>query len=175
MKFLPKKIINLLFLGIFLLNACSRIETANQNGNSSQAKQAANNSVEKIGVETVKDGVDELGQSIKLNFTPEETTWREENLTAPNGKKLIAILKFSNEDTDNVVRDAEKYRPAEASSIDTETWFPAELIAQSELSGDQSLKGASFAADDFLQSPYVKGKLTRIINTNYFILEMTTF
>lgn len=174
MKFLPKKIISVFCLGIFLLNGCSRIETANQNENSSLANQTANNSDEKNNPQAVKDDVEELGRVIKLPFTPEDVTWREDNLKTPGGRKLTAILKFSAEDADNVVREAEKYKPGEASEIDAETWFPAELVAQSQLSGDESLKGATFAADDFLQTPFNKGKLTRIINTDYFVLELTT-
>jgi hypothetical protein len=37
------------------------------------------------------------------------------------------------------------------------------------------LKGAAYAANDFLQSPYNNGKLTRINDTNYFVLELFSF
>ncbi len=55
--------------------------------------------------------------------------------------------------------------------------WPARLMAaggaQSELSGDETLKGNSYAANDFLQSPYEAGKLTRLEDSNYFILELS--
>ncbi len=88
-------------------------------------------------------------------------------------KKLTAVVKFSSEASDNIVRQAESVKPLVAIEIDAETWFPAELVAQSQLSGDESLKGTSFAADNFLQPPYNQGKITRVNETDYFVLELT--
>ena len=58
------------------------------------------------------------------------------------------------------------------SSIAVESWFPDELIAQSEMSGDSALKGVSYPANAFVQEPYTVGKITRIEGTDYFILEL---
>ncbi len=78
---------------------------------------------------------------------------------------------FNAEDAGQIVSQAEKYQPAAAAQIDAENWFPAELIAQSQLSGDETLKGTSYAAGDFLQPPFNTGRITRIDNTDYFVLE----
>ncbi|MDQ6786744.1 MAG: hypothetical protein M3033_08030 [Acidobacteriota bacterium] len=172
MKFPLKKFISVFSLGIFLLNGCSRIETANQNGNFTSAGQTANNSGDKNGVQTVKDDVEELGKIVKLPYAPEEATYSEIN---SGGKKLIAVLKFSSEDAARIVAQAEKYKSPAPTDVDAEDWFPPELVAKSQETGDESLKGVEYAANDFLQSPYAAGKLTRINEADYFVLELTTF
>ncbi|HEX8638579.1 MAG TPA: hypothetical protein VF692_10990, partial [Pyrinomonadaceae bacterium] len=96
----------------------------------------------------------------------------QDNAAPPTGKKMTAVLKFTAEDAARIVAQAETYRPATPAQIETESWFPAELIAQSELSGDETLKGNAYAANDFLQPPYSDGKLTRLENSSYFILEL---
>lgn len=124
----------------------------------------------------------ELGLIVKLPFEPEEAVWREESLAAKNpanrapvqtGKKLIAVVKFSAENSSRVVEQAQTYGAPQSVKIGTEIWFPAELIALSELSGDETLKGNSYAANDFFQPPYAEGKITRIENSDFFVLELT--
>lgn len=182
MKFSTIKFIGVFCFGAFFLTGCLRIEIANQNANLAAAQ--ANQAAEKNAAQSVKDDVEELGKIVNLPATPEEATYREENFStgnsenqasAPNRKKLTAVLKFSPEDAGRIVEEAGKYKPFAESKVDAEAWFPAELIAQSQLSGDETLKGASFAADDFFRPPYSAGKITRLANTNFFVLELTTF
>jgi hypothetical protein len=169
MTFPLKKIASLFSLSLFLLlTACSKPESANQNGNLAQTN--ANQNGEKNNSSAVKDDIEELGKIIKLPVMPEETTWREDSTIAPPGKKLTAVVKFSAENAAAVSRTGSN-KPTTVTDIDAETWFPAELIAKSQLSGDESLKGVSFPADDFLQAPYNQGKITRINDTNYFVFE----
>jgi len=165
---------------IILLNACSRNDSVDSNSTNINAPMPANVNAENV----PQDNVEELAKIIKLDFTPEEATFSEVNpntknnnrsVSAPNEKKLVAVLKFSSENANQVAALAEKYKPAIPADIDAENWFPAELIAQSQLTGDESLKGSAYAANDFLQTPYADGKLTRINNTDYFILELTSF
>ncbi len=116
---------------------------------------------------------------------PEEATWREDNLNAQASgesksaaqerKKLTAVLRFNDDAAAKIVAQTENNKTAKASEVEAEDWFPAELVAQSQLSGDETLKGSTFPADDFFQPPYAKGNITRINNTNYFVLELTTF
>ncbi|MDQ3323766.1 MAG: hypothetical protein M3525_15225 [Acidobacteriota bacterium] len=170
MKVSQKKILNIFCLGVFFLNACAGNENVNS---STQSNQTAVNPGEKNNAQIVKDDADELGKIVNLPFAPEEATWREDTIDVPNRKKLTAVIKFSDEESANIVRQAESVKPSVNSAIDAETWFPAELIAQSQLSGDETLKGATFSADNFLRSPYNQGKVTRINETNYFVLELT--
>ena len=172
MKCPPTKLICGFFLSIFLLSACVHNET-DKNANLSANKPADYANENKI---PPKDDVEELERIIKLPFHPEEATWRETDLNALNGeKKLTVVVQFLSEDANKIVEQVEKYKPAVASDIDAEDWFPAELIAQSQISGDINLKGKSYAANDIFQSPYINGKITRIDDTDYFVLELTSF
>ncbi len=131
-----------------------------------------------------KDDVEELDKIINLPMQPEDATWREDNLLdkqnnnntpVPKGKKLTVVLKFSSEDAQKFVEQIDKTKPAFASDVDAASWFPPELIAKSQESGDENLKGISYSADNFLREPYKNGKITRIDDTDFFVLEVTSF
>ena len=172
MQSAPKVLIALLFAALF--SACP----SNKTSNSNQENRAAN-PANSQNSNSIKDNVDELEMTIKMPLHPEEAVWREEPLgkadnrvPAPTDKKLIAVLRFLKEDADKIVAQGEKYKPGTDEKINTESWFPAELIAQSQTSGDETLKGKSYPADDFYNAPYTTGKITRIEGTDYFILEL---
>lgn len=164
----------IIFLLALFLSACAGNDAANANSaNSNSSLNASTNAVQ-------HDNVEELANIIKLNILPDEATYIEtnqanQNNAAGNEKKLVAVLKFSPENAAKVAAEAEKYKPAVPAEIGAENWFPAELVAQTQLTGNESLKGSTYAANDFFQSPYSNGKLTRITDTDYFILELTTF
>lgn len=159
-----------LFLTFFWLTACAGNETANLN--STNAATAAQNSNAET---TARDDVEELGKLIKLPFAPEETTYKENAAIdrEPGKKKLTAVLLFSADAADQIVANAEKYHAPAPLDVDAESWFPPELVAKSQETGDESLKGISFSAQDFVQPPYANGRLTRITGTNYFVLELS--
>ncbi len=169
-----------LFIIAVLVGACAENQTGNGNSAASNANQTANSSVEII----AQDNIEDLDKIIKLPFTPLEATYSEiepNNINAapqvpgPNEKRFVGVLKFSPEDAARIVADAEKYKPPTPSDIDAETWFPPELIAKSQETGDEYLKGVEYAANDFILPPYLNGKLTRLNNTDYFVLELTSF
>jgi hypothetical protein len=169
----PKIIITLLIAVFF--NNCSSNGSNLSNTNSANKASNSANSV------ALKDDIEELEMTIKLPFHPKEAVWREDNLgnkntdnrvPAPSDKKLLAVLRFLKDDANKIVAQAEKQKPAAPEIISPEDWFPAELIAQSRTSGDGTLKGSSYAANDFLQMPYSDGKITRIEGTDYFVLEL---
>jgi hypothetical protein len=125
-----------------------------------------------------KDDAEELSKHIKIPYETEEALWKiEDGAKIPNANhgetasKLIAVLKFKTEDVRKVVEQAEKYKPATETSVSVENWFPPELIAKSQESGDETIKGIIYAPNDFAQPPYEHGTLTRISGTDYFILE----
>lgn len=174
MQTAPKIFIALIFAALFAVS-CTSGGTENSNSNTVAANNAnLNNS------NAVKDSVDELELTIKMPFHPEEAVWREDVLgkmgdsrvPAPTDKKLTAVLRFLKDDAAKITEQAEKYKPAAPATIPTEKWFPAELIAQSQTSGDETIKGASYPANDFLNPPYSDGKITRIEGTDYFVLEL---
>lgn len=164
--------IGALLLAAALFGACSRLDSADRNDNS-----AVNHTTKTSDAAATKDDVEELGKIIKLPVAPEEATYREsggnnDGNDAANEKKLTAVLKFSADGAARTVEQAEKIKPAVTVQVEAEDWFAAELIAQSQLSGDETLKGVEFAADEFFQAPYSAGKITRIGETNYFVLEL---
>ena len=171
MKISQAKSIVSLALSIFLLNACAGNKTSNTNS----FAQGVDSKTEVV----AKDDLEELGKIIKLPFVPEEATYSEVNLNdrnpPTNQKKFVAVLKFSAENANQIVAQAEKYNPPAPADIDAENWFPPELVAKSQETGDDFLKGVAYAANDFIQSPYINGRLMRINDTNYFVLELFSF
>lgn len=159
-----------LFLAFFWLAACAANDAANTN--SRNATIAAQNS----NVETAaRDDAEELSKLINLPFVPEEATYKESavNEREPGKKKLTAVLLFAAADANQIAANAEKYHAPAPLDVDAESWFPPELVAKSQETGDESLKGVSFSAQDFVQPPYANGRLTRITGTNYFVLELS--
>ncbi len=116
-----------------------------------------------------RTNVEELGVIVNVLFVAEDVAWKEDKAQ----KKLIAVLRFSPTDSAKLVAEAEKVRPAAPANISSETWFPAELIAQGETSGEDDLKGQSYAANQFFQEPYTNGRIVRVEGTDYFVLELT--
>ena len=174
MKKFPKTLIAVVFA--VSLSGCSAADDRNANvGTTNTAVNADAN--------PTRDDVEEFEMVVKLPFHPEEVTWREEKMgkqigderpPGPTDRKLTAVIQFTKDEANQIVAQAEKVKPAAPASMNAETWFPAELKAMTEISGDQTLKGSSYAANDFFQPPYLEGKLTRVENSNYFVLELFT-
>ena len=114
-----------------------------------------------------KTNVEELGVLVNIPYEAVDIVWKEDSVR----KRLIAVLRFSSADAAKLVVASESLRPPQAVNLSSESWFPAELIAQSDLSGDGTLNGKSYAANTFLQEPYNAGSITRIENSDYFVLE----
>lgn len=151
------------FLLLFLLAGCgSKPGAVNANlANASAANMPAN---------ATKTNAEELGMLINIPYETEETVWRSE----PSQKKLTAVLRFSAADCDKIVADAGRYRSPENVTISSESWFPDELVAQGDISGDDTLKGTSYGANAFFLDAYNQGRIIRIEDTNYFVLEISS-
>jgi ABC-type Fe3+-hydroxamate transport system substrate-binding protein len=115
-----------------------------------------------------KTNAEELGMLVKIPYETEDIVWKNYSET----KRILAVLRFSPADANKIVTEAGG--TPEGRSLSAETWFPAELTAQSEMSGDSALKGISYPATAFYQEPYSTGKITRIEGTDYFVLELTS-
>lgn len=161
-----------------LIVSCTREDSNTQNSN-----QASNSTQSIENTNSTKDNTEGLEMIVKLPFEPEDAVWREEKLGKPdaggrdmppsqNERKLTAVLQFKAEDAEKITAQAQSYKQPTPADIPSENWFPAELIAQSQLSGDETIKGTSYAANDFFQTPYSDGKITRVQASNYFILEL---
>lgn len=175
---IPRAVLIFLFFSTMLpFGACAGDDARNSNVSNSNA--VANGSAP---VEIVpQDDVEELGKIVKLPVVPEEATYIENVLNdknaaprraAPDERKLVAVLKFTAGNADQLAAQSERPAPAD---VDAEMWFPPELIAKSQETGDEYLKGTAYAANSFMQPPYINGRLTRINDTDYFVLELASF
>lgn len=163
---------------VLLISACSNGENTNQvsNQSSNQLPETNRNSII-----AAKNDPAELGKIINLPIMPLEAEFREEpfdkqtntNGAAPVNQKMTAVLLYDLADTPKLIALIEKHKPGEAVELEVETWFPAELIAQSQTSGNDTIKGNAYAANDFLQTPYSKGRIIHISGTDYFVLELS--
>jgi hypothetical protein len=136
---------------------------ANTNTASNEAVVPADNT------HKANTNVEELGVLINVPYESEEAFWKQDAAH----KKVIAVLRFPEGEASRLVDDASKVAPPQNVTISTEPWFPPELIAQSGISGEDNLTGKAYAANAFFQEPYNSGRVTRIENTDYFVLELT--
>jgi hypothetical protein len=169
MKFAPRSFP--LIVALSLVLGCSPASKS-ENGNKRVERENINASSEKS---PANDNIEELESTIRLPFHPEDALWRDDPVNgdpARNRRKLIAVLKFSGDQANRIIEEAVKNKPGQPLEIETETWFPPELIAKSQESGNETIKGTSYAAIDFFQAPFVEGRLTRIDGTNFFVVEL---
>ncbi len=153
-----------LCLSAVLLWACT-----NENGNVNAPSGANAAGDTAANANSAKTNVEELGLLANVPYETEDIVWKEDKVNA----KLTAVLRFSPEDADKIVAESEKNGAPQRVNIAMESWFPAELTAQSELSGDQSLKGLAYPANIFYLAPYSSGRVARIEGSDYFILDLS--
>lgn len=173
---------SMLTFSLVLIGCNSNDSAANAvNASAQNANLDGNSNVENSAL--AKDDVDELGKIIQLPIVPEEATYwidsaaKQDDSNQKNtsgAKTLVAVLKYSPEKSAELSAELEKIKLPVDARIDADNRFPAELIARSQLSGDETLKGKTYSATNFTNSPYKKGKITRIEDTNYFVLELNT-
>ena len=120
---------------------------------------------------SAKTNVEEFQLLVNMPYEveDEDIVWKE----TADQKKLLAVMRFSRANAARIVADATARQPPENITVSSESWFPSELIAQGELSGDDSLKGLAYTADSFFQEPYFLGRIVRIEDTDYFVLELS--
>jgi hypothetical protein len=161
-----KKIFVFMLFNLFLFSGCQTEKNANQ---TPQKTTTSNTENEKTN--NSSDSVEDLLNLVRLPELPDEVVWCE--YAKANPKKLIAVLKYAPETTPKLLSLIEKNKQEESVDVGVEDWFPEELTAQAQLSGEGVLKGTSFGANDFFNIPYGSGRITRINGTDYFVLELT--
>jgi hypothetical protein len=154
----------IILLALEILPSCS---SPNRNDN---VANAATSNASNAAASGPQDNIEELGMLVRLPFVPEEVVWEEK----PGQKKLTAVLRFSPENATKMAAEVVKNGPATADTLTVESWYPNELIAQGELTGESTVKGQSYPAEPFLNPPYTKGKITRVENTDYYILQISS-
>lgn len=143
-------------------NCSSTGSNTGVNGAGSNASTAANSGPH--------DNAEELALLVKLPVEPDEVAWKED----PAKKQLVAVMRFSPENAGKLVAEIGGTGQATVEVLPVESWYPAELVAQGELTGESTVRGTSFSAESLLNPPYTKGKITRVENTDYFILQISS-
>src|SRR5688500_2907773 len=122
-----------LFLTVALLSGCG-----GQSGNVSSPTTPTSTSTE-----AAKTNIEELSLLVKVPYETEDIVWKDDGAN----KRVIAVLRFAPTDADQIVAEAQKFGPPSNVTLAAESWFPSELIAQSEMSGDGKLNGVAYAAN----------------------------
>lgn len=132
----------------------------------------------------VDSDIERLGRLVNLSVRPEAVTWQERRLgtnsrpevPGPSDYALTAVLLYGAADADTVAASAEKIAPSSAAPVPVQDWFPAALkgAAKPGAAGRPTLDGQRYRADDFFRSPLLNGSLTRVANTNYYVLRLFT-
>ena len=156
---LALRLLILTLFGALIIAGCSRGGEANNNFAASGPTPDPN---------APRTGGEELGLLITVPFEAEDCIWKQDAST----KRITAVLRFDAEDTGKLAAQVEKIRPPQDASIPMQTWFPGDMIVDSDLRGDDQLRGKAYAADPFFQDPYVSGRLLRVGGTDYWILEI---
>src|SRR6476620_11991638 len=136
--------------GALLTAGCGNVDRVNSNSTSAAPTPDAN---------APRTGVEELGLLVTVPYEAEDCLWKQD----PSTKAITAVLRFDQEDTGKLQADVQKIHPPEDAAIAMQTWFPGDMVVDSDLRGDDQLRGKSYAADPFFQAPYVAGRLVRIV------------
>ena len=162
MLFLKRSAPASLLILLLLLSSCSapagNASSANSEGNRvAQVPRKAN------------DKPEELGMLINFTLEPEDILWRQ----TETPRKVVAVFRLAEEDTKKLADSLSARSPGAARSVAVEDWFPTELVAGGEATGGSSVDGTAYPADEFFQPPFTQGTITRVNDTDFFVLELT--
>ncbi len=169
MRFAPR---SPLVLVILLASAVSGCTGGQKSGNSNAINRNSNTNANAASA-NANDNIEDLEAMIRLPFHPDEALFREEPASGPEKtRKLTVVLKFTTDEANKIVEAASKGNVGQPFEIETESWFPPELVAKSQQSGNETIKGLSYPATEFTQAPFGEGKVSRIEATDFFVVEL---
>jgi hypothetical protein len=128
-------------------------------------------------VQTTFDNPEEFLALVELKYEPVDVIWKDEPLQAGGDqggitRKFLAVFRLDPSDANALASELAKGSEPKAVEIDIAQWFPTELVTQSELGGTSSLKGLEYSATSLIKEPFSSGRLIRIEETDYFVLEL---
>jgi hypothetical protein len=147
-----------------MLSSCGGVANSNAGNSGAAASNSANDNAN-----ATRTNAEELGLLVNMPFETEEIVWKEDQ----KNKKVIAVMRFSPENSKKLIAEAEKIKAPEKVTLSTETWFPPELIAQGDMGGEDTVNGLAYPANAFFQPPYTEGRIVHIQDSDYFILEVS--
>jgi len=162
MLFLRRSSPAVLIFSALIFSSCSAPA-----GNSSSANSEGNRvaSVPK----KANDKAEELGLLINFTLEPEDILWQQ----SESPMKIVAVFRLDEEDTKKLTEQLTARSQGAAKTITVEDWFPTELVAGGETTGSSTVDGTAYPAEDFYQPPFSQGTITRISNTDFFVLEIS--
>lgn len=163
MLFLKRFAPAVLLFSALIFASCTAPADSSSSANENQSNRVA--SVPK----KANDKPEELGMLINFTLEPEDIVWQQ----TESPKKIVAVFRLDEEDTKKLAGQLTARSPGAARSVAVEDWFPAELVAGGENTGSSSVDGTAYPADEFFQAPFTQGTITRINDTDFFVLELT--
>lgn len=160
-------------IALCLLQAC-RSTTQIDAGNMDASRLGSS-------AERVRDGLGELQAAVNLTVEPDELLWTEEVLDgraasdtgrAPGAKRLVAVLRFDSPRAAEFQGVFSALGAGMKVDVEVEEWFPTEMKAQGQTGGGGSLKGVSVPANSLLRPPYQYGRLIKVDESPFYILEL---
>ena len=167
-----------------LMTACgsSNIQAVNANDQSKTARNMNESTVKNVEAET---SIEELKKLINLPVEPSAAKWTAETfdnsqgaIPGPSDYRLTALLRY---DDKSAARLSEKLLDGgvieqSIGNADVKSWFPDEVKKEAKSSdGKTYLEGAKLPPDKFFRAPYRNGKLIRVGQTDYFVLNLFSF
>jgi len=154
-------------LSIITLVTVVALVSACGGGSSNSAQPAASSSGNNANA--ARTNVEELSMAVSVPYAVDDLVWKE----FPAEKRIIAVIRVNPTDSARIVSDASTNGPAETVAIPAQKWFPDELVAQAQTSGDNTLRGQAYGANAFFQEPYTTGRIIHIEGTDYFVLDVS--
>lgn len=137
-------------------------------GNSTSTNTNEGNRIASV-AKKANDKAEELGMLVNFTLEPEDILW----VQSESPKKVVAVFRLDEEGSKKLAAQLSARSQGAARTVAVEDWFPAELVAGGETTGGSSVDGTAFPADDFYQAPFTQGTITRINDTDFFVLELT--
>lgn len=150
-----------LLIPFFIFTSCSTPAGDSSSANSESNRVA---SIPK----KANDKAEELGMLVNFTLEPEDIVW----LQSESPKRIVAVFRLDEDDTRKLAEQLSARSQGAAKTVTVEDWFPAELVAGGETTGSSTVDGTAYPADDFYQSPFSQGTITRVNNTDFFVLEI---
>lgn len=153
--------ITFLALAIVIAHGCSSRPALNVNVDPTGNTNSSNTN-------RPNDSVEELRSLINLPIEPQEVIWRVQSV--PPTERLLAVIRVSPEQFVSFSKRLSSSENGKPIQVTVEPWFPPELIAMSETTGEKNIEGISYPANEFFQAPYSEGTVSVIPETDYIIV-----
>jgi hypothetical protein len=132
----------------------------------------------------VKTDLEGLEKQINLPVRPSEVKWTAEFfdnskgiIPGPSDYRLTALLKYDDTDIAELIKKlSTEISDTSLGNTDVKLWFPENVKKEAKtIDGRTYLEGAKYSPTAFFRAPYQNGNVTRVGDTNYFVLNLSSF